>query len=290
MGRNAIEVFDPSLARRQTQLQRGGTVSNPHFQGIKLSAEVEARVAAALQAEAIKIRAREEERRKRDPTYRPDAIDLSTLNLKPFDKYTDYYARLGVGEFASVAELKKAFLALSLRLHPDKLAGATTGELAAAKAKYHDVSEAFEILSDLATRREYDRARDKLEAEGDAGLTDVGRNDKPPPNCIDLPLSLAELFKGCRKDASFHRREFMGTQWEKGTLAHYSCKVYPGEHEGATIWFRGEGDCHVRGGRADLVFVVKQLPHPLFERVGDDLWHVHQSDGEAEAEAEADQE
>ena len=39
-----------------------------------------------------------------------------------------------------------------------------------------------------------------------------------------------------------------------------------------------------------MVFVVKQLPHPLFERVGDDLWHVHQSDGEAEAEAEADEE
>lgn len=99
VGRNAIELFDPALARRQAQLQHGGgagTVSNPHWQGITLSREVEEKIAAALQAEAHKRRAREEERRKRDPTYRPDAIDLSTLNLKPFDKYVDYYARLQV--------------------------------------------------------------------------------------------------------------------------------------------------------------------------------------------------
>ena len=41
------------------------------------------------------------------------------------------------------------------------------------------------------------------------------------------------------------------------------------------MWFRGEGDCHIRGGRADLVFVVKQIAHPLYERVGDDLWYVY---------------
>jgi hypothetical protein len=53
----------------------------------------------------------------------------------------------------------------------------------------------------------------------------VGRNDKPPPNCIDLPLTLHELFRGCRKEVSFHRREFMGTQYEKGFLCTYQCKV-----------------------------------------------------------------
>jgi hypothetical protein len=98
VARNAIEVFDPALARRQSQLQHSGGAapSNPHFRGIPLSREVEEKIMAALQAEARKQRQREEERRRRDPTYRPDAIDLSTLNLKPFDKYVDYYACLEV--------------------------------------------------------------------------------------------------------------------------------------------------------------------------------------------------
>jgi len=96
MGRNAIEVFDPALARRQTQLQSGAPPSNPHFRGFTLSRAVEEKIAAALQAEGQKRRVREEERRRRDPTYREDAIDLSMLNLRPFDKYIDYYARLEV--------------------------------------------------------------------------------------------------------------------------------------------------------------------------------------------------
>mgnify|MGYP003684524853 CR=1 FL=1 len=62
---------------------------------------------------------------------------------------------------------------LSLRYHPDKLAGATDAQLAEAKLVFHQICEAHEILSDMATRREYDRARDKLEAEGQAGLADV---------------------------------------------------------------------------------------------------------------------
>lgn len=56
----------------------------------------------------------------------------------------------------------------------------------------------------------------------------VGKNEKPPPNCIDLPLTLAELFRGCRKEVTFHRREFMGTQYEKGHLCTYTCKVRGG--------------------------------------------------------------
>jgi len=64
-----------------------------------------------------------------------------------------------VNEFASSAEIKKGYMALSLRHHPDKLAGATEAQLAEAKLLFHDVCEAHSVLSDMATRREYDRAR-----------------------------------------------------------------------------------------------------------------------------------
>jgi DnaJ-class molecular chaperone len=78
-----------------------------------------------------------------------------------------------VNEFASSAEIKKGYMTQSLRYHPDKLSGASQAELAEAETNFHRAREAHEILSDMATRREYDRARDKLEAEGQAGLTDV---------------------------------------------------------------------------------------------------------------------
>ena len=46
----------------------------------------------------------------------------------------------------------------------------------------------------------------------------------------------------------------------------------PGELEGATYWFKNEG-CVSTAGKADLVFVLAQEPHPTWERVGVDLWY-----------------
>ena len=40
----------------------------------------------------------------------------------------------------------------------------------------------------------------------------------------------------------------------------------------ATIWHRSQGDVGPFG-RCDLVFVVEQEQHPVFERLGDDLWY-----------------
>lgn len=46
----------------------------------------------------------------------------------------------------------------------------------------------------------------------------------------------------------------------------------PGELDGATFWFKNEGDV-TTGGKADLVFVLGQEAHPIWERVGCDLWY-----------------
>ena len=48
-------------------------------------------------------------------------------------------------------------------------------------------------------------------------------------------------------------------------------KVQPGWKDGTKITFPGKGDEVPGRPPADLVFVVKQLPHPLFERKGNDL-------------------
>ena len=66
----------------------------------------------------------------------------------------DYYKVLGVAKDASASEIKKAYRKLARELHPDKNPGDSTAE-----ARFKDVSEAYDVLSDDAKRKEYDEAR-----------------------------------------------------------------------------------------------------------------------------------
>ena len=73
----------------------------------------------------------------------------------------DYYNILGVNKSASKDEIKKAFYKLAHKHHPDKKDGN--------EAKFKEVNEAYQVLSDDAKRAKYDQYGSNFENMGAGG-------------------------------------------------------------------------------------------------------------------------
>ncbi|MEX2423745.1 MAG: J domain-containing protein, partial [Acidimicrobiia bacterium] len=86
----------------------------------------------------------------------------------------DYYAALGVARDAPSEEIKKAFRRLARESHPDSNPGDPGAE-----ARFREVAEAYEVLSDPQRRARYDRGdtlEDLFGGFGGGGLDDLLRS------------------------------------------------------------------------------------------------------------------
>lgn len=75
----------------------------------------------------------------------------------------DYYEILGVPRDASERQIKKAFHKLAMKYHPDR------NKSPNAEAKFREIAEAYETLSDDKRRREYDQMGQRSPFEGMRG-------------------------------------------------------------------------------------------------------------------------
>ena len=66
--------------------------------------------------------------------------------------YIDYYSVLGVPKSSGEAEIKSAYRKLAMKHHPDRNQGNK-----AAEAKFKEINEAYEVLSDPQKRKLYDQ-------------------------------------------------------------------------------------------------------------------------------------
>jgi len=134
----------------------------------------------------------------------------------------DYYEILGVERNASQEEIKKAYRRLARKYHPD-----VTGGDKEAEAKFKEINEAYEVLSDEKKRAYYDRyghaepgadfGSDEGFGFGDIGdIFDMffGGAQRRPPNAgsrrggdlrFDMTITLEEAASGLEEEVEVRR-------------------------------------------------------------------------------------
>jgi len=110
----------------------------------------------------------------------------------------DYYAILGVRRSASVEEIKKAYRSLARQFHPDR-----NPDDDVASARFREVSEAYETLSDADQRTRYDR------------LGPLYRSDGRPPTPDEFSDFVSDTLSGL-----FRKR-----QPEQGADLRYTLRI-----------------------------------------------------------------
>ena len=236
---------------------------------------------------------RDKKRSQSDPSFKPKDADFEAPKSFKYDKTVNYYKTLGVDEYATNEEVKKAYRKLSLNYHPDKQTGKTQEEKDEAATIFMEIKNAYKLLSDDPTRRQYDfeRDRDVVSAQShgkkpqeknsfDAGealkrmLQKAQENKKLPSEVVTVPVHcrLEKFLFGGQKSLKRTRlvkdRSYGGFHEEPKL---FRIDVPSGAEQLYQVEFRRQGDQH-EGREADsLRFVFSSKPHLALDRSGQDL-------------------
>lgn len=91
----------------------------------------------------------------------------------------------------------------------------------------------------------------------------------------DLPVTLEEVLRGTVKKMKINRKALHadGRSYREDKVI--TINVKPGWKAGTRITFQREGDQSPNTIAADIVFIIRDKPHPLFKRDGSDIRYVH---------------
>ncbi|MEL7562636.1 J domain-containing protein [Dehalogenimonas sp. 4OHTPN] len=218
----------------------------------------------------------------------------------------DYYGTLGIGRAATADEIKKAFRKLARKYHPDVNPGDK-----AAEAKFKEINEAHEVLSDKEKRAKYDKYGENWQhaeayEKAGAGFHQYEGTQNPfggfeyrtsggPFTGSYSGDDVGDIFEQILRGGGGRRRPrrgedvdyevevtleeaYHGTQrtlaMQGAKAEKLEIKIPAGVTTGSKVRLAGKGGEGSGGGpRGDLYLVVKVTPHSRFERKEDDL-HV----------------
>lgn len=92
-----------------------------------------------------------------------------------------------------------------------------------------------------------------------------------PPVERELPVSLEEILTGCTKKMKITRRVTHPNGQTTKEDKILTITVKPGWKSGTKITFNQEGDQSPNTVPADVIFIIKDKPHPHFKRDGSDI-------------------
>ncbi|XP_050541901.1 dnaJ protein homolog 1-like [Daktulosphaira vitifoliae] len=87
----------------------------------------------------------------------------------------------------------------------------------------------------------------------------------------DLYVSLEDIMRGCTKKMKISRRVLQADGTSRKEDKVLTINVKPGWKAGTKITFQKEGDQGMSKIPADIVFIIRDKPHPLFKREGNDV-------------------
>ncbi|KAG8035784.1 hypothetical protein G9C98_001440 [Cotesia typhae] len=106
---------------------------------------------------------------------------------------------------------------------------------------------------------------------GGGRMTNQKDHAQDPPIEHDLYVTLEDIARGCAKKMKISRRVIQPDGSTKKEDKVLTINVKPGWKAGTKITFQKEGDQGRGKVPADIVFIIRDKPHPHFRREGSDI-------------------
>lgn len=193
-------------------------------------------------------------------------------------EYKDYYKILGVDRSASEADIKKAFRKLAHKYHPD------VSKEKDAEAKFKDVNEAYQTLSDPEKKAAYDQLGQRREGSsfepppGWGGFGGGARAARPQAGedlNAEVQITPEQAFNGTTVSISLREPE----ETTDGRVRHVTktleIKVPAGTIDGQKMRVTGKGGPGYNGGsNGNLYITINIIEEGRFKVEGRDVYQT----------------